>query len=133
MEITIENNELVYIYLMDVENRVGIVDDTIPFVMGDLLYDAGGYWIGLRLKDQFHEYGHCKFVDEFAHKIEIQVNEDTVEAFFDSGHTQVARTRRQDFNIDISGGKIYGIEILVDSDNSIANKRIPKEMIKREV
>lgn len=129
MKITIENNELVYIYLLEIEQRVGVVDETIPYVMGELLYDNQNNWMGIRLKDQFDEFSKYEVIDEYNDKIKILIREHEIDMFFRQDGITVFKSTEQDFNIDIVGKKIYGIEIIVSDENSIEKRSIPDFMI----
>lgn len=133
MRITIENDELVYIYLMDVENRMGIVDETIPCITGALLYDDKGYWIGIRLSSPMEEFQHYAFVDEYEEKVSISISDEHIEILFDENQRTIAHTCEQEFNLDITGNIVHGIEIILDEGNSIKKNAIPEKMIESKM
>jgi len=132
MRITIEDNELVYIYLLKMNRVSGVVDETIPYIIGDLLYDNEENWIGIRIKDQFKELTNCTFVDEYDEKIKIATDENGIKILFSEEECVVNESCEQDFNIDIVGNKAFGIEIIVSERSSIKKRKIPTEMIEYE-
>lgn len=129
MKITIENNELVYMNLLEINQEVGVVDKTIPYVNGELLYDDKDNWIGIRLKNEYNLFNEYNFEDEYRDKVHIKVNESDAELFFNDNRMIVLKAMEQDFNIDVNGNRIYGIEMILRSNNSIVKRIIPDSMI----
>jgi len=137
MSITLENNELVYIYLMKRNNHERVVDSTIACAPCRMLFDSKGIWVGIEigyyeeeLYTESNEVSELEITDELEPKLIVIQEPDCLRILFRE-NADVIEVKNQDCNIDIKDGAISGIEILLWLSNRLTEEVIPSEQICR--
>lgn len=135
MNITIEDNQYIYISFFK-RQEFGIVEETCPDINCFLLFDELNNWIGLEILNENFD-GPIKLppietIDFPIYEATITKEDDRIEILF-SKEVQVNKKINQDCIIDIVKGQIYGIEILLWSNNNIGNKGVVKPFVSRDI
>lgn len=131
MRITIQNNELVYIYLQKGETLGDI--ETIPYVDCQLYVDSNNEWIGIKILNRFiddykkFELPKANFELE-CFDVELQQDRNFIKILFDN-KSEVNKKFNQECNIDIREGNLYGIEIILYKENQNMKRNIIKKFI----
>ena len=128
MRITIENDQLIYIYTA--KGGKGKLE-TIVHVACKLLYDEQGNWLGIRVLNDFSDQEECwaPLSLPLLRTQDIQVpshlilqSEECLEIKFTD--CAVAKSVDQECNLDVGGddGVLYGIEIILWPETKLGKK-----------
>jgi hypothetical protein len=135
MKVTIEQDELVYMYLLNRKSEFGMLDVTLPYIDGYLIYDFNGHWIGIQLEkrgEYANDFESFEFIDEMCPLSNIITTKEFVSIRFNNDEHENEYFVNQDFNIDLIGNKVFGIELIAWENNDLRRRKIPKEMIDYE-
>ncbi len=130
MKITIDNNEVVYIYLKNREIKKQ-VETTIAYAPCRLLYDHNNKWSGIeigyfdeKVEIKFDQLLAYDFVDENIPKASVEYLEDCVRILFKED-VKIELSKPQDCSIDVIGSDIVGIEIQLWEKNKLDDGCLP--------
>ena len=136
MRIIIERNELIYIYLLELEHKFGMIDKTHAYINGQLLIDMDGNWIGVsiqKINEDQVDLNKISIIDEIIPKCYIFSDSELCYLFFNSFNTNVHEVYEQDFNLDIISEGLYGIEIILSSVNKLVFEKSLKKIIENKL
>lgn len=135
MNITIENNEFIYIQFIN-KSEFGVVDETLDSAKCFLLYDGLNNWLGIQILNENDEgkidLPHIHTIDFPMHNLELKQTKDSIEIIFNK-EISVIKMAEQECNIDIYDGQIFGIELILWAGNKLGNKEIVGPFISREI
>jgi hypothetical protein len=135
LNITIENNELIYISFFK-KMESGIVEDMCISVNCFLFFDTFRNWVGLEIINKNFdgeiELPAIKTIDFPIYDAVINQNDESIEILFNRD-AKVRKKMEQDCNIDIFNGQIYGIEIILWERNNIGVKEVVKPFVSRDI
>jgi hypothetical protein len=136
MQITIEDNKLIYIYLKSqskFENNIGGNFSVKCF----LLYDDKSNWIGLQIQNEYSdgEKFRLPFVGNIDYPLfsaNITESNENITILFDKTKA-IHRLAEQDCNIVLNVEGIYGIELILWLKNDLGKKDIVKPFVLRDI
>ncbi|SDT24348.1 hypothetical protein SAMN05444162_3533 [Paenibacillaceae bacterium GAS479] len=132
MNITIEDNQLVYIYLKNQEKYIYFTG-TKSSVKCYFQLDDDNNWVGIRIAKEY-SYGGAPLLPEVGQidyinfEGTVQEDEHNILITFDT-YSKVCRELEQDCNLDLIPEGIYGIEIIL----WLANVDWKKEKIQKYI
>lgn len=122
--ITIERNELIYIYIQrKIDGVFGFIEHTFSNIDAVLLFDDKEKWVGIQMDlspiDSLYTIEELTQQNDYDYFTSVKGNQLSI--FFEENHKYV-KTIEQKSSIDIFGG-IYGIEIILNEDARISENR----------
>lgn len=122
--ITIERNELIYIYFMKPSNIFGIIDTTHTYISCELLFDSKDTWIGIEidLSTLFSIYDLTSIADCNNYDYKCFFEDNVLKTIFDD-KKEIKNRINEVCHIDIVDEKIYGIELILKPNLRISSER----------
>ncbi|WP_435921120.1 hypothetical protein [Paenibacillus sp. DYY-L-2] len=136
MHITIEDNNLVYIYLKEQQKYVENCGGESS-VQCYLIYDQNGNWIGVKITNKDTDGNVITLprvgaIDYPIYSGEVIELENEIILSFEKDK-EIMMVKEQDCNLDIHPDGIFGIEMILWTGNNITQKEMVKPFIKRDI
>jgi hypothetical protein len=134
MQITIEDNSLIYIYLKEQHKYIDNIAGESN-VQCFLQYDEDQNWIGVRIPTKNGSNNKTLMVGNVDYPIYqglVTESEDDIFLIFDR-ESRTKIEKEQDCNIDVHPEGIYGIEMILWNENHIESKEKVRPFIKRDI
>ncbi|MBH5318980.1 hypothetical protein I6N90_14335 [Paenibacillus sp. GSMTC-2017] len=134
MQITIEDNSLVYIYLKDA-GKERLKSDSLNFIKCHLLYDGKNNFIGMRIFNEIEDSDESIILPlvgeiEFPlHNAKLEVNESEIQILF-AGEVMAEKEVVCECTIDVCEEGMVGIEPMLRE--KIGGKEVIKPFIIRD-
>lgn len=121
MKISIEEDYLIYIYLTHPTSIQSV--STITNINGYLLHDQFGNWLGFRIeKSQYKNRHSIELPSVVNNEFLVVDSEEYIDILFVKG-VKPTNYYEQECHLDVSEGKIVGVEINRYTWNPIGKKR----------